>query len=84
MVSSVYWEWSLLLQAIQLGIKLTFIYDGIRMFRILIKHKDAVISIEDIVFWIYAAVIIFKMQLEQSSGLLLLLEKKFLVHRKTN
>ena len=70
MVSSVYWEWSLLLQAIQLGIKLTFIYDGIRMFRILIKHKDAVISIEDIVFWIYAAVIIFKMQLEQSSGML--------------
>ena len=70
MVSSVYWEWSLLLQAIKLGIKLTFVYDGIRIFRILIKHRDVVISIEDILFWMYATVIIFEMQLEQSEGLL--------------
>ena len=69
MVSSVYWEWSLLLQAIRLGVKLTFIYDGIRMFRILIKHKNIVISIEDIIFWVYASVIIFEMQLKQSDGM---------------
>ena len=70
MVSSVYWEWSLFLLAIRLGVKLTFIYDGIRMFRILIKHKNIWISIEDIFFWMYAAVIIFEMQLEQSNGML--------------
>lgn len=69
MVSSVYWEWMLLLQAIKLGIKLTFIYDGIRMFRILIKHKDIFISVEDVIFWMYAAVIIFEMQLKLSDGM---------------
>lgn len=70
MISSVYWEWSLLLQAIKLGVKLTFVYDGIRIFRILIKHRNIVISIEDIIFWMYSAVIIFEMQLEQSDGVL--------------
>lgn len=69
MVSSVYWEWSLLLQAIKLGVKLTFIYDGIRMFRILIKHKEILVSAEDIFFWMYATVIIFEMQLKQSDGM---------------
>jgi len=70
MVSSVYWEWALLLQSIKLGVKLTFIYDGIRMFRILVHHKNIFISIEDIFFWMYSAVIMFEMQLEQSSGVL--------------
>lgn len=70
MISSVYWEWALLLQSIKLGVKLTFIYDGIRMFRILIHHKNIVVSIEDIFFWMYSAVIMFEMQLEQSSGVL--------------
>ena len=69
MVSSVYWEWSLLLQAIKLGVKLTFIYNGIRMFRILIRHKDIFVSVEDVFFWMYAAVIIFEMQLKQSDGM---------------
>lgn len=70
MVSSVYWEWSLLLQAIMLGVKLTFVYDGIRIFRILVKHKNIASSIEDVFFWMYSAVIIFEMQLEQSDGVL--------------
>ena len=69
MISSVYWEWSLFLQAIKLGVKLTFIYDGIRMFRILIKHKNMIVSLEDILFWMYAAVVIFEMQLKQSDGM---------------
>lgn len=70
MVSSVYWEWLLLLQAIQLGVKLTFIYDGIRIFRILIKHRNLWVSMEDMFFWIYATIVIFEMQLEQSNGML--------------
>lgn len=68
MVSSVYWEWELLLQSIKLGIKLTFIYDGIRIFRILITHKNFVMSIEDLFFWIYATWIIFSFQLKESHG----------------
>ena len=70
MVSSVYWEWELLLQTIKLGIKLAFIYDGIRIFRILISHKNITVSLEDLVFWIYATWIMFQLQLERSDGVL--------------
>ena len=70
MVSSVYKEWELLLQTIKLGIKLAFIYDGIRILRILISHKNIMISLEDLFFWIYATWIIFQLQLERSEGVL--------------
>ena len=70
MVSSVYWEWNLLLQTIKLGIKLAFIYDGIRIFRILVHHKNILISLEDLFFWVYSTWIIFELQLEQSDGIL--------------
>lgn len=70
MVSSVYKEWELLLQTIKLGIKLAFIYDGIRILRILISHKNILISLEDLFFWIYATWIIFQLQLEKSEGVL--------------
>ena len=70
MVSSVYWEWELLLLAVKLGIKLAFIYDGIRIFRLFVSHKNIIISMEDLFFWIYAGIIIFELQLEQSNGVL--------------
>ena len=70
MVSSVYWEWELLLLTVKLGIKLAFIYDGIRVFRFFVSHRNIIISIEDLLFWIYAGIIIFELQLEQSNGVL--------------
>ena len=70
MVSSVYWEWELLLYAIKLGIKLAFVYDGIRMFRLFFSHGNVAISIEDFFFWMYSGVIIFQFQLEYSNGVL--------------
>ena len=70
MVSSVYWEWELLLLAVKLGIKLAFIYDGIRIFRFFVSHGKIMISIEDLFFWIYAGMIIFELQLKQSNGVL--------------
>lgn len=70
MVSSVYWEWELLLITIKLGVKLALFYDIIRIFRFMISHKNFVISIEDFFFWVYATLIIFRLQLEQSNGVL--------------
>lgn len=60
----------MLLTAVKLGIKLAFIYDGIVMFRFLISHKNILVSLEDFFFWIYAAGMIFRLQLEQSDGTL--------------
>ena len=58
------------MQSIKLGVKLTFIYDGIRLFRMMIFHKKIFVSVEDIFFWMYAAVVMFELQLEQSNGVL--------------
>ena len=70
MVSSVYWEWELLIIAIKLGVKLTLLYDVICMFRFLISHNDFFVSVEDFFFWFYAAVLVFELQLGQSDGVL--------------
>ena len=70
MVSSVYWEWELFLTAVKLGVKLALFYDGIRIFRFLIGHKNGIISLEDFFFWMYAALMIFRLQLAQSNGIL--------------
>lgn len=70
MVSSVYEEWELLLLTVKLGIKLAFIYDGIRIVRFFVSHRNIIISLEDLCFWSYAGIIIFELQLEQSNGIL--------------
>ena len=70
MVSSVYWEWELLFITIKLGIKLALFYDILCIFRLLISHSNLLVSIEDFFFWIYAALLIFRIQLEQSDGVL--------------
>ena len=70
MVSSVYWEWELMVTAIKLGMKLAFIYDGILIFRFFLSHKNIIISIEDFFFWFYSSAVIFRLQLAQSDGVL--------------
>lgn len=70
MVSSVYWEWSLLVYAIKLGVKMAFIYDGIRIFRLMFCHKNFWVSLEDLLYWVYVTVIMFQAQLQYSDGVL--------------
>ena len=70
MVSSICWEWELVLIAIKIGMKLSFIYDGIHIFRLLFSHRKFIISVEDFFFWVYATMIMFQFQLEQSNGIL--------------
>ena len=70
MVSSVYWEWELFLTAVKLGVKLALFYDVIRIFRFLIVHKNGIVSLEDFFFWMYATLMIFRLQLAQSNGIL--------------
>ncbi len=70
MVSSVYWEWQFLLLSIRMGIRLVLIYDGIRIFRMIVLHHHFFVSLEDLLFWSYATIVIFEMQLQQSDGVL--------------
>lgn len=68
MVSSIQWEWELLLHAIRLGIEFAVIYDALRIFRTILTHHNFFVSLEDLVFWIYCTAAIFQMQFNQSNG----------------
>ena len=70
MISSVYWEWELLLLSIKAGIKFALLYDGILIFRMLITHVLWIESLEDLLFWVYVAANLFQLQLNYSSGVL--------------
>lgn len=69
MVSSVYWEWNLLTEGLKLGVCLGLIYDGFRLFRILIPHHKFIIDLEDIIYWTISTFLIFRMQNRLADGI---------------
>ena len=70
MVSSVYWEWELFLLSIKVGIKIAFIYEVIVIFRMFVAHCKWVRTAQDLVYWIYAATILYQLQYKHSNGVL--------------
>lgn len=59
-----------LLYALIMGIFITFLYDILRIFRRVIPHGDFLVSLEDIVFWIYCAAEVFLLMYHESDGTL--------------
>lgn len=59
-----------LFYALLMGIFITFVYDILRIFRRVIPHGNVLISLEDIVFWIYCAVKVFLLMYHESNGML--------------
>lgn len=59
-----------LLHALFLGIFITFVYDILRILRRVFPHGDFLVSLEDIVFWIYCAIKVFLMMYYESNGTL--------------
>ena len=45
-----------LLQAVGVGAAITFLYDWLRTIRKVIPHKQIVISLEDLLFWIFCGI----------------------------
>lgn len=68
MVTTVYWEWGLLLKSIRLGLQLGVFYDGVKIGRILIRHRPWMEAAEDIFYWILSTIGIFRLQLQESNG----------------
>lgn len=65
------WEGRALLSAVFLGMRLAFVYDCIRVFRRIVIHKNVwTTSAEDILYWIYAAIMVFCMTYEVNDGIL--------------
>ncbi len=59
-----------LLHALLMGIFITFVYDLLRIFRRVVPHGNLLISLEDMVFWIYCAIKVFLMMYHESNGTL--------------
>lgn len=59
-----------LFYALLMGIFITFVYDILRIFRRVIPHGSFLVSLEDIVFWIYCATEVFLLMYHESNGTL--------------
>ena len=63
-------EGSLLLASVLFGAGLMMLYDMLRIFRHLLKHKTAFLAVEDVRYWLICAVGIFALLYEENGGLL--------------
>ena len=52
-------EGRFIIHAFVAGIVVTYSYDLLRIFRRVIPHKNILVSLEDILFWIYCAISVF-------------------------
>ena len=57
-----------LLYSLILGISVTVLYDILRIFRRVVKHKDALVSMEDLIYWIIVAISVFYMMHTENNG----------------
>ena len=57
-----------LLHAVLLGVKITFLYDILRILRRVFAHSGIMVSLEDIAFWIYCAGEVFLLMFRESNG----------------
>ena len=57
-----------LLHALLMGIFITFVYDILGILRRVIPHRGFMVSLEDLVFWIYCAEKVFLMMYHESDG----------------
>ena len=59
-----------LLYSLGMGIFITFIYDILRIIRRVFAHKNILISLEDILFWMFCAISVFYLMHAESNGTL--------------
>ncbi|MBQ3601273.1 MAG: spore cortex biosynthesis protein YabQ [Lachnospiraceae bacterium] len=60
----------LLLNSLYTGLVIMAVYDILRLFRRIIRHKYIIINIEDFIFWILAGFVVFFSFYEQNDGAL--------------
>ncbi|MBR6637872.1 MAG: spore cortex biosynthesis protein YabQ [Lachnospiraceae bacterium] len=64
----VMWELGYVGKCLLLGAGLMFLYDILRIARIVIPHSIAVLSIEDIIYWMIAGVLMFLLLYKEDAG----------------
>lgn len=63
-------EVEFLLLSVALGVFVTFVYDWLRVFRGIIRHKNIVTSIEDFLFWCFCFAVAFGMLYRENNGVI--------------
>lgn len=59
-----------LFYALLMGIFITFVYDILRIARRVFRHSGFLVSLEDLIFWIYCAAEVFMLMYRFSDGML--------------
>lgn len=70
MATLIYDEVELFIVCLILGMILAFIYDCVRIFRMLFHHKDWLVDLEDLFFWIATAWLVFRTLFAYNRGTL--------------
>lgn len=70
MSETINFEVQFFLVSILYGIILLVFYDGIRIFRRIMKHSKVFVALGDILFWLVSSVSIFAMMYEQNNGVI--------------
>lgn len=52
MSGTIIWEWYFLLYSIMTGFGFAYIYDNVRLFRRIFRHKRWLVDVEDILYWV--------------------------------
>ncbi len=70
MADLIYDEAHLFLVCFVLGVVLAMVYDGIRVLRLLFRHKDWLVDVEDLMYWIFTAWMVFWTLFRYNQGVL--------------
>jgi len=70
MADLIYNEMTLFGICLLLGAALAFVYDIIRILRLFVPHKDVVVDVEDLAFWIFTAWMVFRTLVVYNRGAL--------------
>ena len=60
MADLIYEEVELFVVCLLLGALLAMVYDGVRIFRMLVNHGEIMVDIEDLLFWLFTAWMVFR------------------------
>lgn len=70
MSAAIEYEARLLVMSFLTGVGFMVVYDCLRVFRILCPHSTVCIGIEDLVYWIYAALMTFALLYQENDGVI--------------
>lgn len=70
MADLIYDEMQLFGICMLLGAMLALVYDGVRIFRLLFCHRDWMVDVEDIAYWLFTASMVFRTLFRYNQGAL--------------